>query len=127
VRAEGDRLVQKWHRWQDWAIVVLGVILFLTPFAFRATSMMAAAWAAYVGGVLLVILGVLDLSDPTNPAGEWATGVLGVLIFVSPWALGFSELTQMGWSAWIIGALSVVLAASVVLFERTNQRAAVSH
>ena len=25
--------MEKWNRWQDWATVVLGVILFITPFA----------------------------------------------------------------------------------------------
>jgi uncharacterized membrane protein len=110
--------VQKWNRWQDWAEVVLGVILFITPFVFGAITNQMAAWTAYVGGVLLVIVGLVDLARPENPAGEWAAGVIGVLIFISPWVLGFSGLTPMAWSAWIIGVLSVALAASVLYVDR---------
>jgi hypothetical protein len=35
--------MQKWNRWQDWTNVVLGVILFITPFIFGATGNTAAA------------------------------------------------------------------------------------
>lgn len=40
---------------------------------------------------------------------------LGMLLFIAPWVLGFSGLTGMAWSAWIVGVLAVVLAASVVV------------
>jgi hypothetical protein len=96
----------KWNRWQDWANVVLGVVLFITPFIFGATGNTAAAWTAYVG--------LFDLGYPDNQAGEWAEGVVGVLVFISPWVLGFSAMTMMAWSAWIIGVLSVALTASVL-------------
>jgi hypothetical protein len=75
---------EKWNRWQDWANVVLGVILFSTPFVFGATANTAAAFTAYIGGVLLVILGLVDLTNPGNAAGEWTEGVIGVLVFISP-------------------------------------------
>ena len=50
----GDLVMQKWTRWQDWTNVVLGVLLFITPFVFGATPIRAAAYTAYIGGVLLV-------------------------------------------------------------------------
>jgi uncharacterized membrane protein len=115
----------KWNRWQDWANVVLGVVLFITPFIFGATGNTAAAWTAYVGGVLLVIVGLFDLGYPDNQAGEWAEGVVGVLVFISPWVLGFSAMTMMAWSAWIIGVLSVALTASVLFAGQ--QRMAAQH
>ena len=58
--------MQKWNRWQDWTNVVLGVILFIAPFVFAATANMAAAYTAYIGGVLLVIVGLFDLANPDN-------------------------------------------------------------
>jgi len=87
--------VQKWNRWQDWANVGLGVILFITPFVFGAMANTTAAWTAYIGGVLLVIVGLFDLTNPDSQAGEWTEGVLGLLVFVSPWVLGFSGLTMI--------------------------------
>jgi hypothetical protein len=119
--------MQKWNRWQDWANVVLGVILFITPFVFGAMANTSAAWTAYIGGVLLVIVGLFDLANPDSQAGEWTEGVLGLLVFVSPWVLGFSGLTMMAWSAWIVGVLTVVLTASVLFAERGQPRVMAQH
>ena len=44
---------------------------------------------------------------------DWGTVILGVLLILSPWLLGFTGLTMMACSAWAIGALAVLLAASV--------------
>jgi hypothetical protein len=103
-----------WRRWQDWGTIILGVLLFISPFAFGATAEQGAAVAAYAGGVLLVLAGLLNLASPENQIGEWAAVVIGVLLILSPWLLGFAGLTMMAWSAWVIGALAVLLAASVL-------------
>ena len=117
---------ETWKRWQDWASVVLGVLFFLTPFVFGATAVTAAAWTAYVGGVLLVVAGLYNLSSPTHRAIEWAEVVLGVLLFVAPWVVGFATLTPVAWSAWIAGVLAVLLAGSVLYGERESS-AVVGH
>src|ERR1700730_9926765 len=109
-----------WQRVQDWLTVVIGVLLFVAPFVFGATANQAAAWTAYAGGVLLVIAGVWSVirSSPANHFAEWSEIVIGVLVFIAPWALGFTALTAMAWTAWIAGILAVVLAGSIVLNER---------
>jgi uncharacterized membrane protein HdeD (DUF308 family) len=112
-------------RWQDWALVVLGVILFVAPFLFGAMASVSAAWTAYIGGALMVVFGVVNLANPAFLAGEWIEGVLGVLVFLAPWLLAFSALGAIAWSAWIVGVLAVLLAGSV-LFGSTEQTAAVS-
>jgi hypothetical protein len=111
-----------WKRWQDWANVVLGVLLFLSPFVFGGMANQAAEWTAFVGGVLLVIVGLWDLAMPDNQIGEWAEGVLGVLLIIAPWALAFTALSAMAWSAWIVGVLSVVLAGWVLFGEAGERR-----
>ena len=55
-----------------------------------------------------------------NHVAEWAEIVIGVLVFLTPWALGFTALTAMASSVWIAGILAVVLAGSVVLNERNR-------
>jgi len=107
-----------WKRWQDWASVIVGVLLFITPFVFGATTMTAATWSAYIGGALLAIAGVWNLSSPENHTVEWAEVVLGVLIFVAPWVLGFTALTTIAWSAWAAGVLAVLLSGSVLFASR---------
>ena len=111
-------MYERWRRWQDWVSVVLGVLLFITPFVFGATAITPAAWAAYIGGVLLVIVGIWSLSSPKNQSLEWAEVLVGVLVFIAPFVLGFASLSTMAWSAWIAGVLAVVLAGSVLFAER---------
>ena len=107
-----------WKRWQDWATVVIGVLLFIAPFVFGATAVTGAAYTAYAGGVLLVIAGLWNLAQPTNAAIDWAEVVLGVLVFVAPFVLGFTAVSAIAGSAWIAGVLAVVLAGLVLYGER---------
>ena len=62
------------------------------------------------------------LARPTNPAGEWIEGLLGVLVFIAPWVLAFTGLSAMAWTAWIIGVLAVLLAASVLFAGGAGER-----
>ena len=103
-----------WKRWQDWALVIIGVLLFIAPFAFAATAMTTAAWTAYIGGVLLVIFGLVNLANPMQHTSEWIEAALGVLLFIAPWALGFSGVGYLAWSSWIIGVVAFLLAVSVI-------------
>jgi hypothetical protein len=82
----------------------------------------AAAWTAWIGGVLLVIVGLYDLATPDQRTGQWIEGIIGVLLFISPWVLGFTGLMTMAWTVWIIGVLSVVLAAWVVFGESVAEQ-----
>jgi hypothetical protein len=114
-------MYERWQRWQDWASVVVGVLLFVTPFVFGATDMMPAAWVAYIGGAVLVIVGIGSLSSPKNQSLEWTEAVVGVLMFVAPFVFGFTGLSTIAWSAWIAGILAVLLAGSVLLAERGDR------
>ena len=111
-----------WKRWQDWADVVLGILLFISPFVFGGMAVPAAEWTALIGGVLLVIVGLWNLASPANRAGEWIEGLIGVLVFIAPWVLAFTGLSAMAWSAWIIGVLAVLSAASVLFVGGADQR-----
>ena len=107
-----------WKRWQDWLTVIIGVLLFITPFVFGATAMAGAAWTAYIGGALLVIAGLWSLSSGTNQWLEWAMVVVGVLVFIAPWVLGFTSESSIAWSAWIAGVLAVLIGGSDLVRER---------
>jgi VIT1/CCC1 family predicted Fe2+/Mn2+ transporter len=109
-----------WKRWQDWLTVVVGVLLFITPFVFGATATAAIAWTAYIGGALLVIAGVWSLSSGTSQWIEWAEVVIGVLLIIAPWVLGFSSWSSMAWSVWIAGVLALALGGSDILRERNR-------
>jgi hypothetical protein len=120
-RAQEVAAMTTWRRWQDWVVVGLGFVLFLTPFIFGGTANSVAASTAYVLGALIALAGVLNAAM-RNPGGiELIPAVLAVILFVSPWAFGFSAVTGLAWAAWIIGILVVPTVGS--LFVPSNRRA----
>ncbi len=103
------------RRWQDWAFALLGALLFISPFVFATTSDTNASWTAYVIGALAFLAGVTLLAAQTYRIVEYGVALLGVLLFLSPWVMGFAGLASIAWTAWIIGILLLFLAASVLL------------
>ena len=110
-----------WKRWQDWATIVLGALVFAAPLVFGIEFGTAAAWTAYVLGVAIMVAGVVSSSmEKPNVATEWIPLVLGALLFVAPWFLGLGTASTIAWLAWILGGLVVVNAISeLVVFRHT--------
>ncbi len=113
--------MKSWSRWQDWVSLVLGVLLFISPFVFRTMGYTSSAWVAWVLGVIGVILALLSLSIPTNPVTEWLTVVLGIVLFISPWVFGFAVVTAAAWTSWVIGILFIIAAGWVLLNRPSTQ------
>lgn len=113
--------MKSWTRWQDWVSLVLGILLFISPFVFATMSHTSSAWDAWVLGVIGVILALLSLGIPTNPVTEWLSVVLGILLFISPWVLGFAALATAAWTSWIIGILFIIAAGWVLLNRSSAQ------
>jgi uncharacterized membrane protein len=118
---------ETWRRWQDWAIVILGILLFIAPFAFQAAIGSTVAWTDYVAGVLLFIGGLWSLSSPTTRFTHWVEVVIGILLFIAPWVLAFTMLMALAWTAWIGGVLAVILAGWVLLSDRQPHQLAMQH
>ena len=118
-RAREVSAMTAWKRWQDWSVVVLGAIMFVTPFVFGETSQTVAASAAYVLGVLLVLAGLGNAATAKAGGFEIVPAILAVILFVSPWIFGFTAVTALAWSAWIV-AILVVLAIGSQYPTRTR-------
>jgi hypothetical protein len=123
-RAQEVAAMTTWRRWQDWVVVGLGVVVFVTPFLFGATANSVAASTAYMLGALIALSGVLNAAMKDAGGLELIPAVLAVILFVSPWAFGFSALTGLAWAAWIIAILLVLTVGS--LFAMQNRRAMAS-
>ncbi len=105
-----------WKRWQDWATVLLGVILFATPFIFGRTGDVNASWTAYVMGGLMIAIGLFAASREEPTAGvEGAPLILGIALFVAPWLLSFTSVPEIAWMAWIVAVLLAVNAVAELL------------
>jgi hypothetical protein len=78
-------------------------------------------------GVLLIISGLWNLAMPGMVAMEWIQGVLGALLFISPWVGGYA--TQMGaaWTSWICGAIAIIVAMLAVQPSARTHHQAVTH
>ncbi|HKB17672.1 MAG TPA: hypothetical protein VKF28_01445 [Candidatus Dormibacteraeota bacterium] len=101
--------------------MVLGVALFVTPFVFGQTSQSVAASSAYVLGVLIALSGLLNAAMREAGGLEIVPVVLAVILFVIPFSFGFTAVTSLAWSAWIVAILAALAVGS--LFVTQRQRA----
>jgi uncharacterized membrane protein YczE len=100
------------RRWQDWANLVLGIWLILSPWILGYSATSAALWNALIVGVVVGLMAFLHLQN--GPLWEeWVNVVLGVWLILSPWILGFSAQGNATWNAVVVGLLVGVLALSV--------------
>jgi hypothetical protein len=103
------------NQWQDWGNLVLAIWLFISPwvlgFAPGTSSehiMTAAAWDAWIVGIIIGVLSIAALAR-AQPWEEWVNLVAGAWLFISPWVLKFSGDKTTLWNALIVGALVVIL------------------
>ncbi|MFG1782700.1 SPW repeat protein [Rhodococcus oryzae] len=99
-------------RWQDWAAVVIGVVVALSPLWMDTND--AAMWSMIVLGALVAVAGLAHMMSAEMPALPWAMGVLGVLMFLSPWVMGFADMAGAAWTSWIGGVLTVLTAMAAM-------------
>lgn len=102
------------NRWEDWGNLLLAVWLFVSPWVFTPgagtdASVTAAAWNAWISGVVIAAIAAVALFQLLQWE-EWTNAVVGIWVVVSPWALGFSGLTAATWNAVIVGVLVLCLA-----------------
>ena len=117
-------------RWRDWAMLILAVWLFVSPWAlgFAAGTApataegeaaaaaaatgggWAAAWNAWIVGAIVAALAIAAAVRFAEWE-DWVNLVLGAWLVVAPWALGFAALAAAAWNHVIVGALIAALAA----------------
>lgn len=114
--------MKAWTRWQGWVSLVLGVILFISPWVFGTATKGSSSWDAWIIGVIGVLLALWALAFlSTASIAESISLVLGVVLFISPWVLGFAALSSAAWVAWIIGILFVIANGWTLLQTRSSR------
>ncbi|MCW2899131.1 MAG: hypothetical protein JWO67_1396 [Streptosporangiaceae bacterium] len=93
------------YSWQGGVAFVAGLAALLAP----------PLWADDVGkqplmvlGALLALAGLYGLLAAAGPS-TWTATAFAVLIFVSPWAFGFTGNGAAAWTAWIAGGLAAIV------------------
>ncbi|WP_072687409.1 SPW repeat protein [Rhodococcus marinonascens] len=102
--------MRSWSRMQDFAAIVIGAFAALSPLWLDTNN--AAVWSLVVLGVLVALSGLVHMFRPAMTVAEYAMGVFGVLLFVSPWVMSFNEFGGAAWTAWVTGVLTVVVAVT---------------
>ncbi|HEU5228212.1 MAG TPA: SPW repeat protein [Ktedonobacteraceae bacterium] len=107
----GVSMVRPWTRWQDWVNVVAGIILFISPWYTATSWNSASSWNAWILGVVIFLVALWALAMPGSMVPEVINIILGIWVFISPWVLGFANLSGEAWSAWILGIITIICAA----------------
>lgn len=97
-------------QWQDWVLSLLGLWMFASPWLFAFTGQSMPAWNSYIAGAIVLILSLAALVNFTVWE-EWINVAVGLWLVISPWLLGYANMTSMTWNQVIVGLLVVILAA----------------
>ena len=115
-----------WKRWQDYATMAFGVLLFISPFVFGETSHQKSTIAAYVLGVLLFASGVVAAAtkEARRSLIVNAPGFAAVITFVAALVLLFtSAATGIVWTAVVMAVLTVAVGATLRLGQADTKAA----
>jgi|ERR671925_1502270 hypothetical protein len=119
--------MRPWTRLQDWATLIAGLFAALSPIWVSTTGERDGFWALIVLGVLLAIAALVSLAMPGVVATEWLTVLFGVLLFVAPWVLTYTERVGASWTSWVVGAIAIILGASAIPASNRVHRQAIQH
>jgi hypothetical protein len=109
----------------DVANLLLGMVLFFSPWLFRLPAG-APCQTASIIGIFIAVLSIAALAAFALWE-EWLTLVAGVALIASPWVLGIQDSQAMTIDA-MIGTFVVLLAAVEVWFTaEATQRVKASH
>ncbi|WIY02851.1 SPW repeat protein [Amycolatopsis mongoliensis] len=114
-----------WTRPHDWAEVVIGAVAALSPLWLSTNT--AAMWTMVILGALVALDGLVSLAMPGMVYGEGIQVALGVLLFIAPWVMGYSEFNGASWTSWIAGVLTVIAGAAAMPVASAAHRTAGQH
>ena len=76
---------------QDWINLVCGVLLFISPWVLGFSGELMAARTAWVAGIVIGVMAVAAMVQFAEWE-EWVALIVGVLVLISPWVLGFAAV-----------------------------------
>ncbi|CAA2143837.1 SPW repeat protein [Hyphomicrobium sp. ghe19] len=95
--------------WQDSVNVLLGIALFISPWALNYATEGSAALNAHVVGAVITLMALAALFA-FRVWEEWISAVLGAWLIVAPWVLNFSGNAAATRTSMVIGIAAIVLA-----------------
>jgi hypothetical protein len=98
-------------RFQDYANFVLGVLLFVSPWALGYADQEMAARIAWIGGLIVAILSFAAIVQFAEWE-EWVNLLVGLAVIASPYVFGFTHVMHAVMAHYVLGILIVIAAAT---------------
>jgi hypothetical protein len=91
--------------------VLAGIWLIISPFVLRYWHIEAASWNNIIVGIVVLVLAAIRVSDPARRmALSWVNLVLGIWLFISPWALRYNNYSTPMSNDVVLGIIVFVCA-----------------
>jgi hypothetical protein len=117
--------MKAWSRWQDWVTLVAGLYAALSTIWVDGSS--GATPTLIVLGALIVITSLVSLALPGVVATEWILALWGVLLFIAPWVMTYTQSSGASWTSWVAGVVTVVLSLTAVPASRAAHHQVIPH
>ena len=107
-------------RWASWINLILGAILFISPWYSVTWFNPSSSWNAWICGIVIMLVAIWALSSNAPEFISWINVLLGIWVFIAPWVLRFAAPSNLeAWTHWIVGGLVFLLGAWVMIQNRT--------
>lgn len=110
---------------QDFALLLAGVYALLSPLWTDTST--RATWTMVALGGLATVLAAIEIIRPDLMSVEGLTALVGVALIASPWVVGFSDLRGMAWTAWAVGAVTLIIGAADLQVTRSHRGGAMAN
>jgi SPW repeat-containing protein len=111
--------MKRWTHPQDFIPLIVGIYAMLSPLWTATTD--RATMTMIVLGAVTAVLALVELVKPDMMSIEGLTALMGVLFFISPWVMGFSDTRPMAWTAWIAGVITFAVGVADLQITRTHR------
>ena len=98
---------------QDWINVVCAVLLFISPWVLGFSGELTAARTAWVGGIVIFVMAVAAMVQFAEWE-EWVALIVGILVLISPWVLGFAAVHAALWTCVVLGIIVALASISEI-------------
>ncbi len=102
-------------RFQDFANLILGVLLFASPWALDYSGEEMAARTAWISGIVIAVLALAAIVKFAEWE-EWLNLLVGLAVIASPYIFGFTHVMHAVSAHYVLGLL-VVLSTGWELWE----------
>jgi hypothetical protein len=102
------------QHWQDFASLLVGVWLVLSPFALGFAG--AALWITVLLGLSVVLFAVEGFVIPSY-LEEWGEILLGLALLAAPWTVGYESVSATV-NSMLSGILVILFAAWELMTDR---------